>query len=143
MREQQPEALRLADEFDWWVARGLDLEPRLADASAELRRLHAEVVECHTEIGNQAKKVGALFDENFKLAAGQCLNVVGDEGGTPYCRLHDENAGLLEQNTALDKKLAELEAINAQLLEALESASNYVDNLGGSSQIYRQVIAVA
>ena len=36
----QPEALRLANEFDWWVARGLNLEPRLADAAEELRRLH-------------------------------------------------------------------------------------------------------
>jgi hypothetical protein len=36
----QPEALRLAAEFDWWVSRGLDLEPRLADAAAELRRLY-------------------------------------------------------------------------------------------------------
>jgi hypothetical protein len=40
-------------------------------------------------------------------------------------------------------ELRRLHAINAQLLEALESASNYVDNLGGISPIYRQVIAVA
>ena len=39
---EQPEALRLADEFDWWVSRGITIEPRLYDAAAELRRLHAE-----------------------------------------------------------------------------------------------------
>ena len=37
-------------------------------------------------------------------------------------RLHAENAQLLEQNTLLDAKLAELERVNAQLLEALERA---------------------
>jgi hypothetical protein len=28
----------------------------------------------------------ALRAENFALAAGQCPNVVGDEGGTPRCK---------------------------------------------------------
>jgi DNA-binding transcriptional MerR regulator len=35
-------------------------------------------------------------------------------------RLHELNEGLREQNTELDAKLAELERVNAQLLEALE-----------------------
>ena len=35
-------------------------------------------------------------------------------------RLHELNEGLRDQNTQLDKKLAELERVNAQLLEALE-----------------------
>ena len=39
-------------------------------------------------------------------------------------RLHAENAGLLEQNTMLDAKLAELERVNAQLLEALEQVAD-------------------
>jgi hypothetical protein len=37
-----------------------------------------------------------LLDQNFALAAGQCANVTGDEGGTPQCaeiaRLRDRLA---------------------------------------------------
>lgn len=39
-------------------------------------------------------------------------------------RLHELNEGLRDQNTKLDKKLAELERVNAQLLEALEEAAD-------------------
>ena len=35
--------------------------------------------------------------ENFALAAGQCANVVGDEGGTPQCRrIAELSAGLAD-----------------------------------------------
>ena len=40
-----------------------------------------------------------LERENFVLAAGQCCvkdGLLGDEGGTPYCRLQRENAKLRE-----------------------------------------------
>lgn len=43
-----------------------------------------------------AAGVKAMHKENAELAVGQCLNVVGDEGGTPYCRLHEVNQELLE-----------------------------------------------
>jgi hypothetical protein len=37
-------------------------------------------------------------------------------------RLHELNEGLRDQNTELDKKLAELERVNAQLLETCRRA---------------------
>ena len=40
-------------------------------------------------------------------------------------------------------ELRRLEAVNAQLLEALGAASNYIDTLGGVSQRYRSAIAAA
>ena len=30
--------------------------------------------------------ISAMAEETFALAAGQCANVVGDDGGTPQCR---------------------------------------------------------
>jgi len=55
MTNQQgaPEALRLADEFDWWLARGITIEPRLYDAATELRRLHAENARLAALVGTQ------------------------------------------------------------------------------------------
>jgi hypothetical protein len=44
-------------------------------------------------------------------------------------RLHAENASLRDQNTELDEKLAELERVNAQLLEALEGLERYSDGI--------------
>ena len=61
----QPEALQLADEFDWWVARGLNLEPRLADAAAEVRRLH----ESNTELLAELKLVRETYLENADARA--------------------------------------------------------------------------
>jgi len=43
------------------------------------------------------------------------------EAAAELRRLHELNEGLRDQNTELDEKLAELERINAQLLEALET----------------------
>jgi hypothetical protein len=44
-----------------------------------------------------AAEVESLRLENFKLAAGQCANVVGDEGGTPQCkRIAELSAGLAD-----------------------------------------------
>jgi hypothetical protein len=37
-------------------------------------------------IDSQAAEIVALREENFKLAAGQCVNASGDEGGTPQCK---------------------------------------------------------
>jgi hypothetical protein len=60
---EQPEALRLADELEGNQLYGLQRRCR-DEAAAELRRLHAEVVSAHTEIGNQARKVAELHAEN-------------------------------------------------------------------------------
>ena len=43
------------------------------------------------------------------------------------CTPQEPVASLLEQNTMLDAKLAELERVNAQLLEALEGADETID----------------
>ena len=48
-----------------------------------------------------ADRIDALEAENFALAAGQCAEVVGDEGGTPRC-----------------KRISELERQRYALLEA-------------------------
>jgi hypothetical protein len=47
-----------------------------------------------------------------------------EQAATELRRLHAENAGLLEQNTMLDAKLAEMERVNA---EALEGADETID----------------
>ena len=36
-------------------------------------------------------RIAALEKENFKLAAGQCPNAVGSEGGTAVCKLESDN----------------------------------------------------
>jgi hypothetical protein len=54
-------------------------------------------------------------------------NDINDEAAAELRRLHAENASLLEQNTMLDAKLAELERVSAQLLEALEGADETID----------------
>jgi hypothetical protein len=51
-------------------------------------------------------------------------NDINDEAAAELRRLHAENAGLLEQNTMLDAKLAEMERVNA---EALEGADETID----------------
>ena len=40
-------------------------------------------------------------------------------------------------------ELRRLHELNAELLEALNSASNYIDVLGGSSKCYRSTLAIA
>jgi len=54
-----------------------------------------------------------------------------------------EAAQRLNGYRELAQRLNAAEQVNAQLLEALKAASNYVDNLGGVSQRYRQIIAAA
>lgn len=53
----------------------------------------------------QSARIAELEAENFALAAGQCAEVVGDEGGTPRC-----------------KRISELERQLDVLLEALKMA---------------------
>ena len=48
------------------------------------------------------EEVQRLQDENFALAAGQCVNAVGDEGGTPYCKEIDR---LRSRNETLERAL--------------------------------------
>lgn len=72
-------------------------------------------------------RIEALEAENFKLAAGQCANVVGDEGGTPQCKrikeLEQEVERLQQQNVAVYRggldRACEDEALLKQALEAL------------------------
>lgn len=63
----QPEALLLAETLESFRAsshRTSDGVPMHLAIAAELRRLHADVVAAHTEIGNQARKVAELHAEN-------------------------------------------------------------------------------
>ena len=69
---------------------------------------------------------------------GRCTPEMRDQAAAKLRRLHAENASLLEQNTDLDAKLAEMERVNAQLLEALEDYAQY-----GMSQKARAAIAAA
>ena len=88
---KQPEALRLADEFDWWVG-GLNLEPRLADAAEELRRLHLHEL--------------ALQDWLDKTDWVQETAQAGELG--------------MHRADVLKKRIEKLEAINQELLAALK-----------------------
>lgn len=54
-----------------------------------------------------ADRIDALEAENFALAAGQCAEVVGDEGGTPRCKRISE---LERQRYALRTENADLRA---------------------------------
>ena len=87
----QPEALRLADEFDWWVARGLNLEPRLADAAAELRRLH----EVNQELLEALSKIANTLDEGWR--AGSMERMLGDIARAAIAKAESEkkNPGVL------------------------------------------------
>jgi hypothetical protein len=38
------------------------------------------------EINRLRAENAELLDDNFALAAGQCNNIVGDEGGSPVCK---------------------------------------------------------
>lgn len=63
---QPDEALRLAETLESFRSsshRTSDGVPMHLAIAAELRRLHAEVVAAHTEIGNQARKVSELRRE--------------------------------------------------------------------------------
>ena len=94
---KQPEALRLADEFDWWVG-GLNLEPRLADAAEELRRLHLHEL--------------ALQDWLDKTDWVQETAQAGELG--------------MHRADVLKKRIEKLEAINQELLEALDFYGRYI-----------------
>lgn len=113
----QPEALLLADELEdmtclWSPSVN---RARVDKAAAELRRLHAE---------------------NFALAAGQCMNVVGDEGGTPMCaKAQQLQAAHERDNVSFKQLLAQRDA----LMEALQ---DLCDTLGecGMTEKARAVI---
>lgn len=62
--------------------------------------------------------------EALRLA--ECLDLVWAGGVAP----------------AAAAELRRLHAVNAKLLEALNSASNYIDVLGGSSKCYRSTLAI-
>ena len=87
-------------------------------------------------IGEELSSVGP--DGYYDMTAEQWLGWAMDQqprgknslAAPPQRQPLTENAGLLEQNTMLDAKLAELERINAQLLEALEAAVYYFDAPG-------------
>ena len=88
----QPEALRLADALEISSNHGIRRE-----AANELRRLYAE---------------------NFALPAGQCMNVVGDESGTPICaKAAQLQAARERDNVSFKQLLAQRDA----LLEALKT----------------------
>jgi len=57
-------------------------------------------------------------------------------------RLHELNESLRDQNTELDKKLAELERVNEQLLEALELIPASGSMLGAQAEAKR-IAAIA
>jgi hypothetical protein len=54
---------------------------------------------------NKSEELERLRAENFALAANQCNNIVGDEGGTPVCKevvkLRAENVSLREDKETL------------------------------------------
>ena len=54
-----------------------------------------------------------------------------------------DEAGLLEQNTELDKKLAELERVNAQLLTALQQIIDLPEDSRIHYKVARRAIAAA
>ena len=68
-----------------------------------------------------AERLAALEAENFTLAAGQCANVTGDDGGTPVClevlRLRAEVEALRADAAAA---VAAERAACARVCEALE-----------------------
>lgn len=64
------------------------------------------------------------------------------EAAAELRRLHELNEGLRDQNTELDKKLAKLECVNAQLLEALERIDG-IRNLQDAQVVARAAIAAA
>jgi hypothetical protein len=58
-------------------------------------------------------------------------------------RLQSVETESKERILRLERALVKEAAINAQLLEMLAAASNYIDTLGGASQNYRAAIAAA
>ena len=105
--EEKPNALRLADRLSGHG--GLTFVEMHA-AAAELRRLHAE---------------------NFALAAGQCMNVVGDESGTPICaKAAQLQAARERDNISFKQLLAQRDA----LLDALRRVMRHIPaDAGGAS----------
>jgi hypothetical protein len=47
--------------------------------------MHAEVMARGAKLDAVEARIAELEAENFKLAAGQCVNATADEGGTPRC----------------------------------------------------------
>ena len=118
----QPTALFLADILED-AGKPADIAEKCA---AELRRLHAE---------------------NFALAAGQCLNAVGDEGGTPICAKAAQLQMARERDNASFKQLL---AQSDALLEALKQIEPILARMYGTQaaelppmQIVRAAIAKA
>jgi cell division septum initiation protein DivIVA len=89
---EQPEALRLADELD----KTLDLQARAWTAAKELRRL--------TEVNE------SLRDQNIRLVRKLAeMEDALDNVHSYYQGLRYEAASLRDQNTELDRRLAEME----------------------------------
>ena len=102
--EEKPNALRLAAELE--ACPSINYKTH----AAELRRLHAE---------------------NFALAAGQCMNVVGDESGTPICaKAAQLQAARERDNISFKQLLAQRDA----LLDALRRVMRHIPaDAGGAS----------
>lgn len=118
MVSEQPEALRLADGITH--PEGEPTWETCVKAAAELRRLH---------------------DENFALAAQQCLyhdgsGLTGDESGTAVCmkdlelrRLHEEVQEQCRINGMGAERELKLMTEKQELLEALKAADWYIGQL--------------
>ena len=71
------------------------------------------------------------------------IKIDGVEITAELRRLREENEDHIQQLRKEQLEVERMHRVNAQLLEALGAASNYIDHLGGVSQRYRQVIAAA
>jgi cell division septum initiation protein DivIVA len=78
-----------------------------------------------------------LADRLDLYATGDAHQQDIEQAAAELRRLHAENASLRDQNTELDEKLAELERINAQLLEALELIPASGSMLGAQAEAKR------
>lgn len=112
-------------EMAHWLERDGANCQRHIDCAQEMRRLEAEVEQLRVQLAG----CGVAAMQNTEASKEQRAKP-GDYGWS---------SSYGEVCAAVDREIALREA-NAELLEALKSASNYIDTLGGVSQSYRQLI---
>jgi hypothetical protein len=86
---------------------------------------------CWDTIDSAIAEIERLTAENFALAAGQCPNVTGDEGGTPRCaeieRLNAAHHAAVELSNAMHGRWLAAEAERDALRKDAERYRNLRD----------------
>ena len=127
------EALRLADALEQQFPIGTAQHYLDGEAATELRRLVVEneaLREANEAFGKRQERWNdRMFEQEQRYMA--LVKAMADAKAMQMPLIH------------IDADVVQLRALNAELVEALWAASNYIDALGGDSKGYRVALAKA